>query len=206
MSDFSVSDIMAVASKAAVAMAHLEQQLNDADAKLGDGDTGGMLARVINAIDGARITSQDDVGACFSAYARAAATATGSSLGTLFATALMTFAKETRGKPAVPVAELGRLLGLARDAMMARGGAKLGDKTVLDAIDAVAQALEGIGNAAEAKAKAVKANAEVLAEFRGRPNKIGRARMFADQTIGLDDPGMLAFAKLCEAVTLPGVK
>ncbi|CDZ74162.1 Dihydroxyacetone kinase, phosphatase subunit [Neorhizobium galegae bv. orientalis] len=201
MSDFSVSDVKAVASKGAVAMVHLEQELNDADAKLGDGDTGGMLARVINAIDGATIASQDDVGACFSAYARAAATATGSSLGTLFATALMTFAKETKGKPAVSVAELGRLLGLARDAMMARGGANLGDKTVLDAIDAVAQALEGVSDPAEAKVKAVKATADVLTEFRGRPNKIGRARMFADQTIGLDDPGMLAFAKLCEAVT-----
>ncbi|UIK08226.1 dihydroxyacetone kinase subunit L [Neorhizobium galegae] len=201
MSDFSVSDVKAVASKGAAAMVHLEQELNDADAKLGDGDTGGMLARVINAIDGATIASQDDVGACFSAYARAAATATGSSLGTLFATALMTFAKETKGKPAVPVAELGRLLELARDAMMVRGGANLGDKTVLDAIDAVAQALEGVSDPAEAKVRAVKATADVLTEFRGRPNKIGRARMFADQTIGLDDPGMLAFAKLCEAVT-----
>ena len=200
MRDFSVSDVMAVASKAASAMVHLEQELNDADAKLGDGDTGGMLARVINAIDGAAIASQDDVGACFSAYARAATTATGSSLGTLFATALMTFARETKGKPAVPVVELGRLLGLARDAMMARGGANLGDKTVLDAIDAAAQALEGVSDPAEAKAKAVKAAAGVLTEFRGKPNKIGRARMFADQTIGLDDPGMLAFAKLCEAI------
>ncbi|CAN7652892.1 DAK2 domain-containing protein [Neorhizobium sp. LjRoot104] len=200
MRDFNVSDVMEAASKAASAMVHLEQELNDADAKLGDGDTGGMLARVINAIDGAAIASQDDVGACFSAYARAAATATGSSLGTLFATALMTFARETKGKPAVPVFELGRLLGLARDAMMARGGANLGDKTVLDAIDAVAQVLEGVSDPAEAKAKAVKAAAGVLTEFRGKPNKIGRARMFADQTIGLDDPGMLAFAKLCEAI------
>lgn len=200
MSTFGVKDIRSVVGKAASAMIELEQELNAADAKLGDGDTGGMLARVISAIDKATVPSDEDVGACFSAYAKAAAVATGSSLGTLFATALMTFAKDTKGQGAVPVSELAPLLAKARDAMMARGGAKLGDKTVLDAIDAVAQALEGISDPAEAKAKAVAATQAVLDEFRGKPNKIGRARMFADQTIGLDDPGMLAFAKLCEAV------
>lgn len=200
MSTFDVRDVKAVVGKAAAAMVGLEQELNAADAKLGDGDTGGMLARVISAIDMAAIPSDEDIGACFSAYAKAAAVATGSSLGTLFATALMAFAKETKGQSAVPVSELAPLLVKARDAMMARGGAKLGDKTVLDAIDAAAQALEGVGDTAEAKAKAVEATADVLVAFRGKPNKIGRARMFADQTIGLDDPGMLAFAKLCEAI------
>lgn len=200
MSTFDVRDVKAVVGKAAAAMVGLEQELNAADAKLGDGDTGGMLARVISAIDKAAIPSDEDIGACFSAYAKAAAVATGSSLGTLFATALMAFARETKGQSAVPVSELAPLLVKARDAMMARGGAKLGDKTVLDAIDAAAQALEGVGDTAEAKAKAVEATADVLVAFRGKPNKIGRARMFADQTIGLDDPGMLAFAKLCEAI------
>jgi len=200
MSTFDVRDVKAVVGKAAAAMVGLEQELNAADAKLGDGDTGGMLARVISAIDKAPIPSDEDIGACFSAYAKAAAVATGSSLGTLFATALMAFARETKGQSAVPVSELAPLLVKARDAMMARGGAKLGDKTVLDAIDAVAQALEGVGDTAEAKAKAVEATAGILVAFRGKPNKIGRARMFADQTIGLDDPGMLAFAKLCEAI------
>lgn len=181
-------------------MVELEQELNAADAKLGDGDTGGMLARVISAIEKAAVPSDDDVGACFSTYAKAAAVATGSSLGTLFATALMTFAKDTKGQTTVPVSDLSPLFAKARDAMMARGGANLGDKTVLDALDAVARALDGVSDPGEAKAKAIAAAQAALSDFRGKPNKIGRARMFADQTIGLDDPGMLAFAKLCEAV------
>lgn len=200
MTTFAVKDVKAIVSKAAAAMVELEQELNAADAKLGDGDTGGMLARVISAIDTAAAASDEDVGACFSAYAKAAAVATGSSLGTLFATALMTFAKSTKGQEAVPLSELAPLLAKARDAMMARGGATLGDKTVLDAIDAVARALEGVSDPQEAKRLAVEATQAALLEFRGRPNKIGRARMFADQTIGLDDPGMLAFAELCKAV------
>lgn len=199
MSTFNTSDIKGVAARAAAAMAELEQELNAADAKLGDGDTGGMLTRVISAIDGAAVSSDEDVGACFSGYAKAAAMATGSSLGTLFATALMTFAKDTKGRAVVSVSELGPLLGKARDAMMARGGANLGDKTVLDALDAVSKALADVEDAGMAWREAVAAAHAALDDYRGKPNKIGRARMFAEQTIGLDDPGMLAFVKLCEA-------
>lgn len=200
MSDFDINDVKWVATVSARAMAGLEQELNDADAKLGDGDTGGMLARVIGALDSAPITADADLGAAFSAYARAAATATGSSLGTLFATALMTFAKETKGRSSAPIAELGHMLAKARDAMMARGGASLGDKTVLDGLDAVAGALEGVEEGAEARDKAAAAALAALDAYRDRQNKIGRARMFADATIGMDDPGMLAFAKLSAAL------
>jgi dihydroxyacetone kinase len=200
MSDFGINEVKWAATVSARAMVGLEQELNDADAKLGDGDTGGMLARVIGALDGATIAADADLGAAFSTYARAAATATGSSLGTLFATALMTFAKETKGRSSAPIAELGPMFGKARDAMMARGGAKLGDKTVLDGLDAVAAALEGISGGSDARNKAAAAALVALDEYRGKPNKIGRARMFADATIGMDDPGMLAFAKLCGAL------
>lgn len=201
MSTFNVSNVRKVVSQAAAAIIELEQDLNAADARLGDGDTGGMLARVIAALEGSAAASNDDVGALFSAYAKAAATATGSSLGTLFATALMTFAKETKARQDIPIEELGYLLGKARDAMMARGGAKLGDKTVLDALDAISQALIGVHDADAARDKASAAARSALEEFRDRPNKIGRARVFAEQTIGLDDPGMLAVARLCDALS-----
>lgn len=200
MSEFGINDVKWATTVSAKAMVELEQELNDADAKLGDGDTGGMLARVIGALDGAPMPADLDLGAAFSAYARAAATATGSSLGTLFATALMTLAKETKGRSSAPIAELGPMLAKARDAMMARGGAKLGDKTVLDGLDAVASALEGIEDGSEARHKAAAAAFAALDAYRDKPNKIGRARMFADATIGMDDPGMLAFAKLSAAL------
>lgn len=200
MSDFGINEVKWAVTVSAKAMVGLEQELNDADAKLGDGDTGGMLARVIGALDGATIAAEADLGAAFSAYARAAATATGSSLGTLFATALITLAKETKGRSSAPIAELGPILAKARDAMMARGGAKLGDKTVLDGLDAVATALEGTEDGSEARNKAAAAALAALDAYRDKPNKIGRARMFADATIGMDDPGMLAFAKLSAAL------
>lgn len=178
----------------------LELELNQADSKLGDGDTGGMLARVVQAIDGAAPQNGDDVGLALSAYAKATVGATGSSLGTLIATALMTASRKTKGRTEVPWSELGAILGEARDAMSARGGASLGDKTVLDALDAVAKSIEGLDQGSVIHAAALTAARATLEEFRDRPNKMGRARMFAEASKGLDDPGMLAMVRVIEAI------
>ena len=44
-----VNDVAGAVERAHAAMAYLEQDLNEADSKLGDGDTGSMLARVMDA-------------------------------------------------------------------------------------------------------------------------------------------------------------
>lgn len=71
--------------------------------------------------------------------------------------------QDTKGQATVAISELGPLLGKARDVMMARGGANLGDKTVLDALDAVSQALTGLDDGSAAKAKAAAAARSALA-------------------------------------------
>lgn len=195
-----VETIAGLAQKANASIKVHEQALNEADSRLGDGDTGGMLARVIAGMAQQDLSGAADPGAAMSLLARAAASATGSSLGTLLATALLTMARETKGQAEIDPAALSGLVAKARDAMMARGGAKLGDKTVLDSMDAAARALEGADNPAQAVANAAE---EALAAFRDKPNRIGRARMFGDATIGVDDPGMLAFARLARDLANP---
>jgi dihydroxyacetone kinase len=108
--------------------------------------------------------------------------------------------KATKGRSEIGWDELGGLLAPVRDQMMARGGAKLGDKTVVDMIDAVTIALDACKTRDEASEAAQKAARETLAAFRDRPNKLGRARMFGERTVGLDDPGMLALSRLLTAV------
>lgn len=175
-----------------VAMTRSEQRLNEADARLGDGDTGSMLVRLADAVSKVDAAEAGDLGAAFALYARAAAGATGSSLGTLVATALLAMSRTTKGRQELDWQELSPLLEGALDAMMRRGGAALGDKTILDAIHAVALATRGAGDAAAVRAAANAATARALADFRDKPNRIGRARMFAERSVGQDDPGMLA--------------
>ena len=186
-------------ARAIARMASFEQELNEADARLGDGDTGTMLANVIRRFADVDIQDGGDVGEAFRNLAKAAVAATGSSLGTLLATGLLAVAKQTSGEKEVAWERLSSLLATARNAMLARGGSNLGDKTVLDALDAAAE------GAAQAKGDlvaemAVSAAAEKLELMRPEQCKIGRARMFAEKSRGMDDPGMLAFVGLAKAL------
>lgn len=197
-----VRDLAQAVRRGRKAMVELEQPLNEADSRMGDGDTGGMLARLLAGLDQAPITDED-LGASFAAYAKAALTATGSSLGTLVATALFAMSRETKGRPDLPWGDLGALLHSGCEAMLDRGQSALGDKTVADALHAVAGALDGEADPQRMAMAAVQATEAALARFRDEPCRSGRARMFGDASRGLDDPGMLAFAWLARAVTSP---
>ncbi|MCO6052271.1 dihydroxyacetone kinase subunit L [Mesorhizobium sp. RP14(2022)] len=190
------SAIASVVERLHMAMDGIEQRLNEADAKLGDGDTGGMLARVLAKMAETDLSGAVDPGTALTALAKAATIATGSSLGTLLATGLMAAGRTIKGRESVRVGELSEMVAVARDAMIARGGASLGDKTVLDSLDAVADALKGATTSAQAAHAVAQGAATALEAFRSRPNRIGRARMFGDGTVGLDDPGMLAVKEL----------
>ncbi|WP_127142996.1 DAK2 domain-containing protein [Pelagibacterium montanilacus] len=196
---WTVSDIAGAVGRAHTEMGRLEQELNAADAKLGDGDTGGMLKRVLDRMAALDLSGVEDAGSALSQLARAAAAATGSSLGTLLATALLTMSRELKGQAEVDPSSLDGLLAGARDAMMARGKAELGDKTVLDSIEAVIVALRSHGGG-DVGPVVIGAARDALDQYRDRTNKRGRARMFGDATVGMDDPGMLAFKELVEAM------
>ena len=184
-------------------MERLEDPLNAADALLGDGDTGSMLARVIEKMAATDLAATSDVGAAFNTLARATMSATGSSLGTLLATALLTFAKSTKGRSEVPWSELSGLIEQAIEAMKARGGASLGDKTILDALHRIAQSLTGIDDASAVALAAETGARAALEHFQPLPCKIGRARLFPEKSTGAHDPGMLALHLLlrCEEVS-----
>lgn len=204
MSAITVETLARTAQRASARMATLEAELNAADSLLGDGDTGVMLARVLSRLAETDLSASQDLGQAFQAFARTAAGATGSSLGTLLATALLTIGKAAKGTETADWDRLSAWLSQALDAMIQRGGANLGDKTVLDALDAVARATEGLTDPAAVSTAARTAAEAALAAFRDRPCKIGRARMFAEKSIGIDDPGMLGFVRLVGALSAQG--
>jgi dihydroxyacetone kinase-like protein len=191
---FTTSDLRAAAARLAAAAEAAQDELNGLDGQLGDGDLGITVATGWREV--ANETLPDDVGMAFLAASKAFQRVSSSSYGTLTATALMAAAKKTRGRTDVPWSEVPGLVAAARDAMMERGKGTLGDKSVLDIADAVAMATEGMDDPAALQAAAIRAADTALKDFRGRPNRLGRARMFGDKTIGMDDPGMRAFQRL----------
>lgn len=111
----------------------------------------------------------------------------------------MTFAKGTAGKTSITPTELGSLLHSAIEAVLKRGGAHLGDKTVVDSLAAIAKTLTGT-NDVNAVANARSAAQAALDQFRDEPNKVGRAGRYGNKSRGLDDPGMLAVALFCDSL------
>lgn len=174
--------------------------LNTADGALGDGDLGVTMTRGMRAISEQAEALPDDLGQALLACAQAFTKSSGSSYGTLLATGIMTIAKEVKGRSAIEAGEVSALVAAARDKMQARGKAELGGKTVLDSLDAVARATEGVSDPADVADAAAAAANDALETFRGKRATIGRARIFGDKSVGLDDPGMLAMTRIVAAL------
>ncbi len=175
-------------------------ELNAADGLLGDGDLGITMVRGFREIIEVRDSLPDDVGMALFQCAKAFTKSSGSSYGTLLATGLMSVAKKKKGQQEIQVEEISALLDDALDAMKQRGKAELGDKTVLDVIAASSQAAKDQSDGSSVLKAINDAVTSTIDEFRSRQSKIGRARIFSEKSIGLDDPGMLAFRKMLEAL------
>ena len=192
--------IKTAATKIAQLMEESADELNAADGLLGDGDLGITMVRGFREIIDVRDSLPDDVGMALFQCAKAFTKSSGSSYGTLLATGLMSVAKKKKGQQEIQVEEISALLNDALDAMKQRGKAELGDKTVLDVIAASSQAAKDQSDGSSVLKAINDAVTSTIDEFRSRQSKIGRARIFSEKSIGLDDPGMLAFRKMLEAL------
>lgn len=187
-------------SRLTAAMEREFEALNAADGALGDGDLGVTMTRGMRAISEGTADMPTDLGQALLRCAQAFTKSSGSSYGTLMATGLMAMAKAVKGRETVEASELSALVVLARDAMIARGKAELGGKTVLDSLDAVAKATVGIVDPAAVGQAASDAVRTAMDAFRDKPATVGRARIFAEKSRGLDDPGMLAMTAIVKAI------
>ena len=174
-------------------------ELNAADGALGDGDLGVTMTRGMRAISQMKDDLPDDLGMALMQCAQAFTKSSGSSYGTLMATGLLSAAKTLKGQTQFEVAQISDLVAAARDKMQDRGKAELGGKTVLDSLDAVARATSGLADKNAVAAAASDAVEQALEDFRDKPATIGRARIFAEKSIGLDDPGMLGMQRIVKA-------
>ncbi len=177
-------------------------ELNALDARLGDGDLGTTLAKCAANLRELLAAPPASLPALLKGCAQACARASGSSFGTLLAVAFLTAAKTVDGREALDLEALVHLLDEVGAALSQRGGAAQGDKTMLDSLAAIASALRHAKERSPEvlKVAAQTATGQALDAFRNRPNRIGRARMFAERSMGLDDPGMVAVQRMVQAL------
>lgn len=177
----------------------IRDELNAADRVLGDGDTGMTVAQIVEVWHNAVTGLPDDVGQALTMLARETRRASGSSLGSVIGIALSAAGKQATGQLQLDRERITAMLTAATSAIESRSGAAEGDKTILDALagirDALAQAPDDpLIDAAVAAAELA------VTTFREREARIGRARMYGAKSVGHDDPGMLAALLLLRAV------
>ena len=169
---------------------------NSADGKIGDGDLGVTILHGLEEITNNISKFNDDMGSNFMLCSQAFVKKSGSSFGTLIAFSFMNISKNLKGKNECNHDDIVEIFETALKTILERGKTNLGDKTIADSLDLIIKKLKDNKNYPEVLKLATK---QALDNFKGKKIKIGRARMFEDKTMNLDDPGMFALNRLTNA-------
>ena len=183
-----------------------ESYFCDLDAVAGDGDFGYSLARgfenVLSAWDG---YDRSDLGTFLSKVALTMSSRIGGTSGPIWGTAFLRAATVARGKHDLAGADAVMMLKAAIDGIKARGGADVGDKTLLDALVPMTDAIEAALAAGEDSKSIVARAARVAREAAEATSSLtarrGRASYTGERSVGSPDPGAIAIAVLSERIS-----
>ena len=168
---------------------------NSLDGQLGDGDLGITLTNGIEAIYNNKDNFENDIGKIFLLCAKLFTKVSSSSFGTLTAISFLTLGKLYKDKQEIEDIKIVEGLEQIIKAISARGKSNLEDKTVLDSINEIMISIKANPDN-DLGIIAYEASKNALNKFKGKHCKIGRARMFAEKSKELDDPGMYALCVL----------
>lgn len=175
-------------------------ELAELDSYTGDGDMGVTIALIFRSA--ARYAKSMDctrsLGAVLGELSEVVGENAPSTFGTFTATMLQSISDYCGERMEIDAAAYAELLDAAASGVMKRGGAKLGDKTLLDAlipagIAARAAKSSGLPTAAKSAALAAMNGAEKTASLKATK---GRAGYMGERSIGSRDPGAQAIAEI----------
>ncbi|MBS0971414.1 dihydroxyacetone kinase [Chimaeribacter arupi] len=174
----------------------LESALNKLDAQVGDGDTGSTFAsgaKAIAELNEAGKLPLADLAALFALVGDRLAVVMGGSSGVL-----MSIFFTAAGKQIEEDQDVAKALLAGLQQMKHYGGADLGDRTLIDALQPALEALDARGDLAAA-AKAAKEGAEATAKMQ-KANAGRSAYLSSNSLDGIKDPGAVAIEKVFDAL------
>jgi len=179
-----------------------EPMLSQADRDLGDGDHGmGMERGMRAAIEKLNAAEVESIEKAFSTVGMAMMSSMGGASGAIFGTFFRNGGKALNGKDTFDAAGLATFLKAGVDGVKQRGGAAIGDKTCVDAMEPAAnkaaevadqtlpEAITAVAAAADAGKEASKA---MVAKF-------GRAKTLGEACIGFPDAGACSVVVIIDA-------
>ncbi len=188
---------------AASAIIAAEPELTDADRKLGDGDHGvgmerGMTA-VIEKLDAGGIPTVDKA---FMAVGMAMMSSMGGASGAVFGTLFRSGGKAIGGNETLDAAGFAEFVSAGTEAVMSRGGAKPGDKTMVDALAPAAEKARELSGAplGEAIAAVAQAAADGRDASEAMVATMGRAKTLGEKSVGHPDAGACSVAIIFKAM------
>jgi len=167
------------------------------DSAAGDGDFGMSLAKGFKIVKAEWDNhSRDDIGAFLKDCGMIITEHCGGASGPIWGSAFRAMGKSAQGKETLNLVELGDMVQAAIDAVQKRGGAKLGDKTLLDALIPAVESIKASGAAAESFTVALPKGAAAAVQG-GENTKLiaatkGRASYVGDRSISFPDAGATA--------------
>ncbi|WP_434769176.1 dihydroxyacetone kinase subunit DhaL [Curtobacterium flaccumfaciens] len=174
------------------------------DREIGDGDHGENLDRgfraVLEAVDSG---SFDTPGAVLKTVATKLISTVGGAAGPLFGTAYLKAAQAAGDAAELDADTVVAVLTAARDGVVSRGKAAVGDKTMVDAwspaVDAAAAAAGAGDDPKAVLTAAADAAAQGAADTEPLVAQKGRASYLGDRAIGYRDPGAQSTAYILRA-------
>ena len=108
--------------------------LSEVDGKIGDGDHGINMAKGFNLIKDRLGDKEISLGDGLGLIGKTLMTEIGGSMGPIYGTFFIQMSLKSKNKPETDAPLFGEMLKAAREALEDLGGAKVGDKTLMDAV------------------------------------------------------------------------
>ncbi|MEY8232608.1 dihydroxyacetone kinase subunit L [Oscillospiraceae bacterium 50-16] len=198
MTSITCEQLPALFQGVAAIFAEKKEELCNMDAQMGDGDLGLTMDKGYGALPALLQENMEagDIGKTLMKGGMKMSSLVPSTMGTLMSSGIMEGGKALKGKDAMGPRELADCLTAFAAGVQKRGKCQPGDRTILDALDAGAQAAakaaeEGgdlsavIAAACEGAAQGVEATKDMVPKF-------GKAAVFAAKAKGVPDQGAMA--------------
>jgi dihydroxyacetone kinase phosphoprotein-dependent L subunit len=179
-----------------------EQYFSELDAAAGDADFGVSLASGFRVIDHDwEQLDKSSIGALLLKASMIITSNVGGCSGPIWGTAFMRAGALSRDKSALTLEEIDSMLAAAIEGIKKRGGAELGDKTLLDSLAPIREVIQsyvGKQNVADGEilAAVTKTANETIEKTKDWVARRGRQSFTGERSIGSPDPGIVAIATM----------
>lgn len=181
---------------ACAAVRAAEAELTEIDSRFGDADHGLTMTKIANAVSDAVERSEGGIQSMLDDAAMAVMTLNGGSAVPLWNTWLDGMQEEAPEGGNIDVPGLQAVFAKALEELDDMSGAKVGDKTMMDALIPASEAIAAYGGNDENElfTLAARAAAEGAEASRGFVSKFGRAKSYGEKTIGTPDAGAMSMS------------